>query len=100
MNKEYQVQPKSVGAFVKLLSGFFNLTKKECQVLAAIIHLMKESNTNKVDKDIKKQVSAISNFGYQIVTNYINGLKRKKAINSDGSLHPILNSTKITIMYG
>lgn len=99
MSTEYTIQPKTLPALVKVLSGLFNLTKKEAQVLSALIHVMKELNVTKVDKDVKKQICNISNFSYQVTTNYTNILKQKKALNPDGSLHPSLTANKITINY-
>lgn len=100
MNDNYTIQPKSLPALVKVLSGYFSLTKKEAQILSALLHIMKDKKVTKINKEVKKELCNISNFGYQIVTNYTNTLKHKKAINPDGSLHPILTKTKITIEYG
>lgn len=99
MDKEYTIQPKTLPQLVKLLSGYFSLTKREAQVLSAIIHTMREVKIAKVDKNVKKEIANISNFGYQVVTNYVNTLKSKGAIKSDNTLHPILTKDKIVISY-
>lgn len=100
MPSEYLIQPKSLTTFIKVLSGYFSLTKKEGQVLAALIHIMNENNSSKVDKNIKKELCRVSNFGFQIVTNYVNVLKKKKAIKDDGTLHPVLTKQRVIIEYG
>lgn len=83
-----------------MLSGLvFNLTKKECQVLAALIYIMNQEGATHLSKDIKKKLADFSNFNYQVVTNYCNVLKRKKVINPDGTLHSIFNHNKIVISY-
>lgn len=99
-SNEYIVHPKSLPALVKMLSGYFSLTKKEAQVLSALIHIMKEAKVSKVDKDIKKSLCNLTNYGYQVTTNYVTTFKDKKALNKDGTLHPILTTDKIVISYG
>lgn len=96
---EYTITPKTLPALVKLLSGYFGLTKKEAQVLSALIHIMKEEKVDKVNKEIKKSLCNLSNYGYQIVTNYVATFKSKNALNKDGSLHPILTKDKIVIVW-
>lgn len=94
---EYILQLKNLAQLVKLLSGFFSLTKKECQVLAALIHIMNETGESSVTTEVKKQLASFTNFGYQVTTNYIGVFKRKGVVQKDNTLHPILTTDKITI---
>lgn len=94
---EYTIQLKNLPQLVKLLSGFFSLTKKECQVLAALIHVMNEAGESTVTTDIKKSLASFTNFGYQVTTNYIGVFKRKGVVQKDNTLHPILITEKIII---
>jgi DNA-binding MarR family transcriptional regulator len=99
MNTEYQIKIKGLGNLTKLLSSFFQITRKEAQVLAALMHIMDEQKTDVVTKEVRIELANMSNFSTQIVTNYVNQLRKKKALNKDYSIHPILNSKKIIFNY-
>ena len=97
--KEYKLQPKNLPAYIRILSGYFNLTKKEQQVLTAIIHILNEVETEVITREVKIEIANFCNFKLQVVTNYINLMKKKGCIKSNNTLHPILTSNKVVIEY-
>lgn len=99
VQNEYQVKIKGLANLTRLVSSFFKLTPKEAQVLAALIHIMKDQKVDVVTKDAKIELANMSNFSSQIVTNYVNVLRRKKALTDNYTLHPILTTKKIIFNY-
>jgi len=86
---------------ISIWNGIFNLTKKELEILAALIDVHKEgsiaSNSNK-----KQAASIVGIEDYNTLNNYIKRLKDKKAIiykSNNYSLHPLLkeNSSDVRI---
>lgn len=101
---EFKVQPKSLGGFVRCLSGLFitkdnphGLSPKECTILSMMIHLIGDRTITKNDKiELSNQL----NQKLQVTVNYINTFKKKGVITKDDKLHAIFHKQKVTIEYG
>lgn len=98
---EQLVRAKSLGGFVRSLSGLFitkenplGLTSTECSMLAALIHV---ASDKAITKNMKIELANISNHGFQVITNYINRLKKKGAITDDNKINPVFLADKVTI---
>lgn len=101
---EFKVQPKSLGEYVRCLSGFFmtktnpaGLTPKECTVLAALCFVLKNCTTE-ITKEKRVQLANLTNHNTQVITNYISKFKKKGVI-VDNKLHPVFYK-KIILQYG
>lgn len=100
---EFKVQPKSLGGFVRSVSGLFisksnkhGLSPKEC-TLVSLLRSLLPTKESKMSKLTRQEVSNQFNQSLQVTTNYINRLKKKGVIMEDESLHPVLYETKIVI---
>lgn len=101
---EQTLKPKTLGGFVRSVSGIFitkdnpnGLTPKECTLIAMLIAKVQKANVNVISKEMKIELANESNHTLQIVTNYINKFKKKSVINKEGGLHKIFFSTKVII---
>lgn len=101
--RELTIQPKSVGSFVRSLSGLFitpenknGLSPKEMTVIACILSILPKQDMV-IDQVVKESISNQLNQKYQVTVNYINKFKHKKVITKDDRLNPIFYKTKITI---
>lgn len=104
---EQVIKPKSLGAFVRAVSGLFitknnpsGLTPKECTLIAVLIFILKQQGRTIVTKEIKEELANTTNHNFQVVTNYIAKLKSKGVINEDNKLHDVFFKTKIIIENG
>jgi len=103
---EFKVQPKSLGGFVRSLSGLFmtkdnphGLSPKECTVVACLLALT-EKQDYIIDAVTKLEASNQLNQSLQVTVNYINKFKKKGVITKDNKLHPVFFQNKITIEHG
>ncbi len=101
----HTVEPKSLGGFVRCLSGFFitksnptGLTPAECTLLSALISLLQQTEDKIITKEVKVNLANMTNHSLQVITNYINKFVKKGVIQS-GKLHPIFYQDKIVISY-
>jgi hypothetical protein len=92
------IKAKTPGQWVRLLSGAFRtekhpggLTPKECTVLALLVHSYVKTGS----LPDKVLVAALLNQPIQVVTNYINKLKKKKALLEDGKPAALLLQTSV-----
>ena len=102
---EQLIQPKSLGAYVRCLSGLFitkenpsGLSPKECTILAALCFLLGD-NKAPITKEVKVELANMTNHNFQVITNYIAKFKRKKVITENNTLHPIFYK-RLIIEYG
>jgi len=102
---EQLIQPKSLGAYVRCLSGLFitkdnpsGLSPKECTVLAALCHVLKDGKTS-LTKEHKVELSNLTNHNLQVTTNYINKFRKKGVLTKTDTLHPVFFK-KLIIQYG
>jgi hypothetical protein len=97
---EQLIKPKSLGGFVRSLSGLFmtkenplGLTPKECTVVAVLLSVV---GNEEITKEHRIEVSNQLNQSLQVTTNYISKFKKKKVVTEQNRLH-IIFFTKITI---
>lgn len=102
---EQLIQPKSLGSYVRCLSGLFiskenpsGLSPKECTILAALCFILKD-NKREINKEVKVELANLTNHNVQVITNYINKFKKKRAITKNNTLHPIFFK-RLIIEYG
>ena len=100
---EQTIQPKTLGAFVRSISGLFitkanpnGITPKECAVLGALIYVMNSRQVEEIDKDVREDLANLTNHSLQVTINYINKFKKKGLI-VDNKLNSLLTATKIVI---
>lgn len=98
------IKPNSFGAFIRSLSGLFitknnpgGITPKECTILAALLHILSQKESNVVTKEVKEELANMTNHSMQVITNYINKFKKKGVLLKDSTPHSILTQDKITI---
>jgi len=98
---EQLIKPKSLGGFVRSLSGLFitkdnpnGLSPKECTVIAVILAT---AGDNYITKELRIEVSNQLNQSLQVTANYINKFKNKGVITKEDKLHPLFFKQKITI---
>lgn len=101
----YTVEPKSLGGFVRCLSGFFitknnptGLTPAECTLLAALISILHQTGDHRITKEAKLELANITNHSLQVITNYMNKFVKKGVIIED-KIHPIFYMKEIKICY-
>lgn len=101
---EIVIKPKSLGVFVRSLSGLFitktnptGLTPKECIILAALIYVLDEKNTRIITKEIKEELANMTNHSLQVITNYINKFRIKDVVTSSNTINSIFYKDKIII---
>jgi predicted transcriptional regulator len=83
------------------VSGLLNQrpTPKEIDILCIITHVLLTNGTNKITPYIKKSVMVVAECNFQVLTNYISRLKKKGAIKEDNTIHPLLTSEGVKIVY-
>lgn len=103
---EQIIQPKSLGAYIRCLSGLFitkdnpnGLSPKELTVLACLLALVGDAS-KELDADVRLEASNQLNQSYQVTTNYINKFRKKGAVTKDNRLHPVFFKKRIVIEYG
>lgn len=101
------LKPKTLGGFVRALSGVFitkenpqGLTLTEINILVGIYSILLSKKKIVIDKEVKVELANLTNNKLQVIVNYINKLKRKNAITQDDKLHSIFYKQLITIEYG
>jgi DNA-binding MarR family transcriptional regulator len=90
--------PNYIKAVVGLLPQ--DISPKELQVLTAIYYILTLYEDKTVNRKVKEDLANMSNYKLQVVTNYVNKLKKKGIIGKDSKLHPYFQSTTITFNYG
>lgn len=103
---EIEFNPKTLGGFVRILSGFFitkdnlnGLTANDIQFICKVLQTLKDSNEELITKQVKINLAELSNTKLQVIMNYVNRLKKKKVITEDDRLHSIFYKTKIEIKW-
>ena len=82
---------------ISFWNGIFDLTKKEIEVLSALIDAESITNTGNI-ADVKNKKAAARSIGisdYNTLNNYIKRLKDKKVLaikDNNYTLHTLLNS--------
>jgi len=101
----YTVEPKSLGGFVRCLSGFFitknnptGLTPAECTLLAALISILLQTKDQIITREVKVELANMTNHSLQVITNYMNKFVKKGLIQMN-KLHPIFYNQEIKISY-
>lgn len=101
--KEVTIKPPSLISFVRSLSGFFitkdnpnGITAKEMEF---ICHLIEHAGNNEITDKAKQEISTKINQGFQVTTNYINKLRKKKVIEGN-RLNRLFFINRLTIEYG
>jgi len=99
------IKPKSLGSFVRSLSGIFitaknrhGLSPKECTVIACFLSILPKQDTV-IDQAVKEQVSNLLNQKYQVTVNYVNKFKKKNVITKEDKMNPVFYKNKIIINY-
>lgn len=94
----------SMRGYLQAISGVFispenpgGFTPKELDVLAALVFVMKQKNESVISTHTRQSVAAMMNHPVQVITNYINVLKAKKAIDKDNKLSMLILSSRLVI---
>ncbi len=104
---EQIIKPKSLGGFVRNLSGLFitktnptGISPKECSVLAQLIFILSQRKEKVINKEVKLELANMNNHSLQVATNYITKFRTKGVVMKDNTINPIFLKTRIIIEYG
>lgn len=100
-----ELTTKSHRGFIQALSGLFiskdnptGLSPREMDILSMLLYVAK--GEKKVNQRIKEQISTLTGYNLQVVTNYVKKFRDKGVLSQKNEISPILLQEKITIVNG
>jgi len=97
------IKPSTIGGYIRCISGLFitrsnpkGLTPTEINFVNLSYNVLTKLNQQEFTKEVREELANSMNTKTQVVTNYINTLK-KKGVVKENKLHPVFYKTKLTI---